>query len=133
MSRAETERDIEETFGLVPMWLKDLPDPIIESEWTTFKNLHLSDQTEIPNKYKELIGLAVSGATRCHYCVYFHTVAARLFGASDEEITEASLMAKHTMGWSTFLNAMEYDRDEFVREFDQIAEHLRSQMAAAPA
>src|SRR5688572_11962936 len=112
MTRDEVERDVEETLGLVPMWLKDLPDPILESEWATFKNLQLSDQTAIPNKYKELIGLAVSGATRCRYCVYFHAEAARLFGATDEEITEASLMAKHTMGWSTFLNSMQYDYDE---------------------
>ncbi len=128
MSRAEVEREVEETLGLVPVWLRDLPDSLVESEWTTFKNLQLSDATAIPNKYKELIGLAVSGATRCHYCTYFHSQAARLFGATEEEIIEASLMAKHTMGWSTFLNAMEYDHDEFVREFDQIADHFRSQM-----
>jgi AhpD family alkylhydroperoxidase len=128
MTRAEVNRDVEQTLGLVPMWFRDLPDSIAESEWTTFKNLQLSDQTSIPNKYKELIGLAVSGATRCRYCAYFHKEAARLFGATDEEIEEASLMAKHTMGWSTFLNAMDYDYDEFVREFDRIAEHVRSQM-----
>ena len=133
MTRQEVEREVEETLGLVPMWLKDLPDPIVESEWTTFKNLQLSDETAIPNKYKELIGLAVSGATRCRYCAYFHTEAARLFGATDEEIVEASLMAKHTMGWSTFLNSMEYDYDEFVREFDQIAEHVRAQMGEPAA
>jgi AhpD family alkylhydroperoxidase len=133
MTRDEVERDVEETLGLVPMWITDLPDPIVESEWTTFKNLQLSDQTAIPNKYKELIGVAVSGATRCRYCVYFHAEAARLFGATDEEITEASLMAKHTMGWSTFLNSMQYDYDEFVREFDQIAEHVRAQMGEPAA
>lgn len=132
MTRDEVNREVEQTLGLVPMWLKDLPDSIVESEWSTFKNLQLSDQTAIPNKYKELIGLAVSGATRCRYCAYFHTEAARLFGATDEEIAEASLMAKHTMGWSTFLNAMEYDYDEFAREFDRIAEHIRSQ-AQEPA
>jgi AhpD family alkylhydroperoxidase len=133
MSREEIERDVEETLGLVPMWFKDLPDSIVESEWVTFKNLQLSDQTAIPNKYKELIGLAVSGATRCRYCAYFHAEAARLFGASDEEVAEASLMAKHTMGWSTFLNSMQYDYDEFVREFDQIAEHVRAQMGEPAA
>jgi AhpD family alkylhydroperoxidase len=133
MTRDEVERDVEETLGLVPMWIKDLPDSIVESEWTTFKNLQLSDQTAIPNKYKELIGLAISGATRCRYCAYFHAEAARLFGATDEEIAEASLMAKHTMGWSTFLNSMQYDYDEFVREFDQIAEHVRAQMGEPAA
>jgi AhpD family alkylhydroperoxidase len=133
MTRAEVDQDIETTLGLVPQFMKDVPDYLIESEWASFKNLQLSDQTAIPNKYKELIGLAVSGATRCRYCVYFHTEAARLFGATDEEITEASLVAKNTMAWSTYLNAMAYDFDDFRREFDRIADHVRAQMMAAPA
>jgi AhpD family alkylhydroperoxidase len=128
--RAAVERDVEETFGLVPMFIRDLPDSIVGSEWDSFKNFQLSDQTAIPNKYKELIGLAVSGATRCRYCAYFHTEAARLFGATDEEIVEASLMAKQTMGWSTFLNSMAYDFDEFTAEFDRIVDHVKSQMGA---
>ena len=133
MTRAEVDRDIETTLGLVPQFMQDVPDYLIESEWASFKNLQLSDQTAIPNKYKELIGLAVSGATRCRYCVYFHKEAARLFGATDEEINEASLVAKNTMAWSTYLNAMAYDFDEFRQEFDRIADHVRAQMMAAPA
>ena len=132
MTRAEVDQDIEATFGLVPQFMKDVPDYLIESEWASFKGLVLSE-TAIPNKYKELIGLAVSGATRCRYCVYFHREAARMFGATDEEITEASLVAKNTMAWSTYLNAMQYDFDEFRREFDRIVEYARAQMAAAPA
>ena len=130
MTRAEVERDIEETLGLVPTFMQEVPDYLIESEWTSFKNLQLSDQTAIPNKYKEMIGLGVSGATRCRYCAYFHTEAARLFGATDEEINEACLVAKNTMAWSTYLNAKQFDYDEFVREFDRIADHVREQMAA---
>ncbi len=133
MSRADVNRDIEETLGLVPKFFEEVPDYLIESEWLSFKSLELSDQTAIPNKYKELIGLAVSGATRCRYCAYFHTEAARLFGATDEEIIEASLMAKHTMGWSTYLNSMQFDYDEFVEEFDRIADHVRAQMAEPAA
>ena len=128
MSRADVDRDIEETLGLVPRFFREVPDYLIESEWQSFKSLQLSDQTAIPNKYKELIGLAVSGATRCRYCAYFHTEAAKLFGATDEEVTEASLVAKNTMAWSTYLNAMQFDYDEFVVEFDQIAAHVRAQM-----
>jgi len=102
MSRADIDRDIEETLGIVPTFFKEVPDFYIGTEWESFKTLILSDQTAIPNKYKELIGLGVSGATRCRYCAYFHTEAARLFGATDEEINEASLVAKNTMGWSTY-------------------------------
>jgi AhpD family alkylhydroperoxidase len=132
-SRTEVDHEIEETLGLVPTFFKEVPDYLIDSEWESFKNLQLGE-TAIPNKYKELIGLGVSGATRCRYCAYFHTEAARLFGATEEEITEASLMAKATMGWSTYLNAMQFDYDDFRREFDQIAAHVRAQMAEpAPA
>jgi AhpD family alkylhydroperoxidase len=133
MTREEVNREIEETLGLVPQFMKDVPDYLIESEWESFKRLQLSE-TAIPNKYKELIGLGVSAATRCRYCVYFHKEAARLFGATEEEITEASMVAKNTMAWSTYLNAMAYDFDEFRREFDRVADYVRAQMGAgAPA
>jgi AhpD family alkylhydroperoxidase len=130
MTRSEVEADIRETLGLVPAFFAAVPDAVIEPEWQTFKTFQLGE-TAIPNKYKELIGLGVSGATRCRYCAYFHTEAARLFGATEEEIAEASFMAKHTMGWSTYLNSMQIDYDEFTEEFDRIAEHVRSQMAVA--
>src|SRR5438034_1714144 len=86
--RREVERDIEETLGLVPEFFRRVPDYLLPTEWASFKSLVLSDQTAIPNKYKELIGLAVSGATRCRYCAYFHTEAARLFGATEDEVNE---------------------------------------------
>ncbi len=131
MSRADVEADIRETLGLVPSFMSAVPDGLIESEWASWKALELAE-THIPNKYKELIGLAVSGATRCRYCAHFHAEAARLFGATEEEIAEASLMAKHTMGWSTYLNAMSVDYDGFVAELDQMLAYVRAQ-AAAPA
>jgi AhpD family alkylhydroperoxidase len=133
-NRPDVDREIKETLGLVPEFFRRVPDYLLPTEWASFKNLQLSDQTAIPNKYKELIGLAVSGATRCRYCAYFHTEAARLFGASEDEITESALIAKNTMGWSTYLNTLQFDYDQFVEEFDQIAAHVREQMAAgAPA
>ena len=133
-NRRDVDADIESTLGLVPEFFKKVPDYLIPTEWASFKSLELSDQTAIPNKYKELIGLAVSGATRCRYCAYFHAEAARLFGASEDEITETALIAKNTMGWSTYLNTLQFDYDKFVEEFDQIAAHVREQMAeGAPA
>jgi AhpD family alkylhydroperoxidase len=128
MNRLEVDRDIEETLGLVPHFMKDVPDYLIETEWKSFKALELSDQTAIPNKYKDLIGLAVSGATRCAYCAYFHREAARLWGATDEEINEAALVAKQVMGWSTYLNTLQYDHAEFELEFDRMAAHIREMM-----
>jgi AhpD family alkylhydroperoxidase len=129
MSRAKVEAECRETLGLVPQFIDDLPDYLIDHEWAGFRDFELAE-TLIPNKYKELIGLGVSGATRCRYCAYFHTEAAKLFGATDAEIQEAALMAKHTMAWSTYLNTAQYDYDTFKEEFDQIAEHIRGRVAA---
>jgi AhpD family alkylhydroperoxidase len=132
--RHETDRDIEDVFGLNPEFFQRVPDYLLPTEWASFKSLMLSDQTAIPNKYKEMIGLAVSGATRCRYCAYFHTEAARLFGATEDEINETAPVAKHTMGWSTYLNTLQFDYDQFTSEFDQIAAHIREQQAVgAPA
>ena len=55
-----------------------------------------------------------SGATRCRYCALFHTEAARLFGATDQEIAEASAMGGMTMLASSFLNSMQIDYDQFM-------------------
>lgn len=88
MTRDEIYRDIEDTLGLVPTFMKNVPDEFLEDEWNIFKKLQLS-QTVIPNKYKELMGIAVSAAIRCRYCTLYHTEIARLFGATDAEIEEA--------------------------------------------
>jgi AhpD family alkylhydroperoxidase len=122
------EADIKEQFGLVPSWAKSIPESAIEGFWSTMRNFQFGE-TRIPNKYKELIGLAVSGATRCKYCQLFHVEAARLNGATDEEIAEASMMAAHTMSASTFLNSQGVDYEEFKQETLQIVEYVRKQQA----
>jgi AhpD family alkylhydroperoxidase len=132
--RREADRDIEETLGVNLEMFQRVPDYLLPTEWASFKSLMLSDQTAIPNKYKEMIGLAVSGATRCRYCAYFHTEAARLFGATEDEINETALIAKNTMGWSTYLNTLQFDYDAFTAEFDQVTAYVSEQSAAgAPA
>jgi AhpD family alkylhydroperoxidase len=47
----------------------------------------------IPVKYKELIAIAVALTTQCPYCIDIHTGNARKAGATDTEISEASMVA----------------------------------------
>ena len=47
----------------------------------------------IPLKYKELMAVAVALTTQCPYCIEVHVKAAKVAGASREEITESSLLA----------------------------------------
>ena len=124
MAVQDTYREIEQTLGRVPEWIKQMPEGATSGFWGVARDFWLAD-TKIPNKYKELIGLAVSGATRCRYCALFHTEAARLFGASDEEIAEASLMGALTMMGSTFINAQQIDYEQFRQETLDIVRYVK--------
>ncbi|MFF7727688.1 carboxymuconolactone decarboxylase family protein [Streptomyces sp. NPDC008001] len=122
-SRAEVESEIKETLGLVPHFFAGIPDDLLDYEWEIFKKLELGE-TLIPNKYKELMGIALHSETKCRYCTLFHTEAARLFGATEEEIQEAVHYAKHSLGWSAYLNGMQEDYDAFAQELGRIKEYL---------
>jgi AhpD family alkylhydroperoxidase len=128
--KAEIRAEIQKMFGAVPGWVAEVPDAALEGFWTTMRDFQLGE-TAIPNKWKELIGLAVSGATRCKYCTLFHTEAAKLFGATDQEIREAAMMAAHTMAASTFVNAMQVDYDTFRKETLDAIAYVRSQAGQA--
>ncbi len=119
--------EMKQLFGNVPTWAKEIPEPMLGGFWATMRDFQLAE-TAIPNKYKELIGLGVAGATRCRYCALFHTEAARLFGATDQEIAEASGMAAFTMEASTFLNAQQIDYETFRRETLEAISWVRTHM-----
>jgi len=128
-NRNEVEAEIREMLGLVPSFFKEIPEDILDYEWTLFKRFEL-EETAIPNKYKELMGIALHSETKCHYCVLFHTEAAKLFGATDEEIQEAAHYAKYSLGWSAYVNGMQVDFDQFKAELAQIGQYLSTKAAA---
>jgi AhpD family alkylhydroperoxidase len=130
MSKKEVFNEMEQMFGLVPSMFKAVPESTIEFEWELFKRVHL-EEGYVPNKYRELIGVAISAISKCRYCVYFHTALAKLNGATDEEIEDALHFTKSSAGWSAYVNGLQLDFDEFKKETDQICEHVRSTMANA--
>lgn len=123
MSNRAVLQEIEDTFGLVPTWIKHVPTTGLGALWSTMRDFYIAE-TQIPNKYKELIGMAVAGATRSRYCVLFHTEAARVHGATNAEIAEASLMGGVTMLASTFVNAEQIDYANLKRETLDIATYI---------
>lgn len=123
--RAEVEQEIEQTLGLVPGFFAGIPDDALEHEWALFKRFEL-EETQIPLKYKQLMAIAVHAETKCRYCSLFHTELARLFGATEAEIQEASHFAKHTVAWSVYLNGIRYDYPTFERELQQIIRNAKS-------
>ena len=126
----DAEKDIEATLGRVPAFLKAFPAAALPGAWRELKTIQLGS-TALPNKHKELIGLAVASQIPCKYCVYFHTQVARALGATDAEIREAVGMASLTRHWSTFLNGIMTDETAFRREVDQAVAHIKKQSKVA--
>jgi AhpD family alkylhydroperoxidase len=111
-----TNAEIEATLGTVPTFVKLFPKAAVAGAWAEARNLEFSDDTALSPKVKSLISLAVSAQIPCHYCVWSDTKAARDAGATDEEIAEAVAMAALTRHWSTFLNGMAVDFDQYKAE-----------------
>ena len=129
MTRDEVYKDIEEMFGFVPSFFKTIPDSSLDLEWKLMKQTEFADGA-IPNKYRELIGIGISAVTKCRYCSLFHTEVAKLHGATDAEIENAVHFAKLSAGWSTYLNGMQTDYDQFKEEVHRAADYIRSKQGA---
>ena len=124
MGRQEVYQDVEQMMGLIPAFIKALPDSSISQEWELFKKVQI-EETAIPNKYRELIGVGVAAVMRCKYCAYYHSEVAKLWGATDAEIEDAVHFAKSSAGWSTYINGLQINYDEFKSEIDRTCEHIR--------
>ena len=126
--RADIYAEMQATLGLVPTFMKSIPDSTLGLEWELMKRVQMA-LGPIPNKYRELIGVAVAAATKCEYCVYFHTEFARLNGATDAEIEDALHYAKSTTGWSTYINGSQADIETFKGEVRAIVKFVKEQEA----
>ncbi len=122
---AEVFQEVEKALGVVPTFLKELDyDPVaLEHSWALIQKFILGE-SEIPPKYRELMGVAVASAVHCRFCVTFHAAVAKLYGATDEEIKEASFLAKHTVGWSSFVDGRLADIGQLEKELAMIGEHM---------
>ena len=123
--RKEVEREIHDHFGFVPNFYKALPDTALEQEWSVQRDFELGE-TALPNKTKELIGLAVAAHIKCKYCIYFHTKAAQAFGATDEELKEACFMGGMTVQYSNVVTGAQIDYEQFKRDVDKGVQYMLS-------
>jgi AhpD family alkylhydroperoxidase len=126
MRREDIDGEMRKALGTVLVAFDRIPDELAGPEWDLMKRLQLGE-TLIPGKCKELIGLAIAAASRCHYGIVLHTEGARLHGASDAEIAEAVHYAKLESGWSVHLAGLQVDPDQFALEVARtvafLAEH----------
>src|SRR3989304_283288 len=123
----DTIKDIEKTLGIVPGFMKALPEIVLIQEWPLFKKYNF-EETEIPAKYRELMGLAVAANIKCPYCQLFHKGSAQMNGATEKELAETVFLASYTARWSAIIHAEHYDYQKFKDEFEKIGEYLKKTM-----
>jgi AhpD family alkylhydroperoxidase len=128
---ASALKDVNQTLGYVPEFLKRFPDVARSGAWRQMRDVQMSPKTALSAKEKELIGLAVASQVPCKFCIVAHTEFARLGGATDAEITEAIAMASLTRSMSTLLNGLQVDEVQFRRDVDKLVKGARAAAAAA--
>jgi len=106
-----------------------LPQDVLVQMWPIMKKYVLGQST-IPPKYREMIALASAATMKCPYCEAFHRGAARMYGATEEELKEVGTLVGQTTFWSSVLHTQNYDIDTFLKEFQAIGEHLTKQASA---
>jgi AhpD family alkylhydroperoxidase len=125
-------KDMEQNLGRVPEFMRSYQENGIAAAWKSMKSVELNPETMLTGKEKELIGLAVSAQVPCRYCIYFHTEAAKLNGATDREIKESIAMASATRFWSTVLNGTQIDESTFRGEVRRVIDHLKKTSDGSP-
>ncbi|MBA3462343.1 MAG: carboxymuconolactone decarboxylase family protein [Deltaproteobacteria bacterium] len=123
---ATVTAEVQKTLGFVPDFVKQLPQALVANWWHGVTTFQMNPTTKLDGKTKELIGLAVAAAAPCEYCIYFHTEAARLNGASEEEIKEAVGMAGLTRAGATILNGLQVDKVQFKKDVQRIVSGARA-------
>ncbi len=119
--KAKTE--LEQTFGTFPSWFASYPKHALPEAWELYKTLK-GPKSSISSKNAELIQLAVASQIPCVYCVYFHRISAKAFGATDEEINEAVALGAETRHWSMVLQGSGISFEDFKVEFDQAMKYM---------
>jgi AhpD family alkylhydroperoxidase len=120
----KTLDDVKKTFGFVPGFMKALPKDVLVAEWPLFRKYSI-EESDIPPKYRELIGLAVAANIKCPYCQLFHMGAAKMNGATEKELAEVATLAGWTSFWSAMIHAQDYDYATFKNEFERMGAYLQ--------
>lgn len=129
----DTLADIRSTMGIVPGFMEALPEDVLINDWALMKRYQYGE-SEVPAKYREMIGLAIAANLKCPYCQHLHLAMAKGQGATEAELSELDFLASFTSRWSAMLHAQNYDLDRFKQEAAQIGEYLgkRSVKVAEP-
>ena len=119
----QAKEEIVEQFGTFLLMFDAVPEHALPSLWDNFKQMQSHDNA-IPPKYRELMQLSVASQIPCVYCVYYHTVVATAYGATEEEIKEAVAHGAQTRLWSMVLQGNQVEFEDFKAEVDAALKYM---------
>lgn len=122
-------KDVQNLWGFTPAFISEYHKPSMPGAWKSLRDFHMSNNTALPMKVKGFIGLAVGSQMPCNYCVHIDSEFAKLDGATADELKEAVQMSAQVRHWSTFLNGLSQDDNQFRREVDQLVGIARRKMS----
>jgi alkylhydroperoxidase/carboxymuconolactone decarboxylase family protein YurZ len=125
MARQQLLEQVEQDFGLVPGFMADMPDPVLEQYWTTLSWV-LSD-TALSARDKALVAFGAATAIHCAYWVPFHSAQFALNEMGDEHIQEASWVVQSVTGASAYIYGIDYSNEKFREELRAMVEHIKMQ------
>ena len=120
---ANAKKEITQHFGTFLSMFEAIPEHALPGAWENFKQMQ-SPENAIPPKYRELMQLSLASQIPCVYCVYFHTVVAKAYGATDEEIKEAIAHGAQTRHWSMVLQGNQIEFETFKAEVDAALKYM---------
>jgi AhpD family alkylhydroperoxidase len=121
---AETARaEIVAAYGFLPGFFKALPDNALPGAWAEMKQFQ-DGTTALPNKIKDLIGLAVAAQAGARGSVYAYSRCAQAFGATEAEVKESVTMAALTRHWSTIFNGLLLDETKYRADTARMVDYL---------
>jgi alkylhydroperoxidase/carboxymuconolactone decarboxylase family protein YurZ len=112
-----------QSFGLVPDYLSEMPDPVLE-QYTNTLNWVLSDTT-LSARDKALVAFGAASAIHCPYWVPFHSAQFALDGMGDEHIREASWVVQSVTGASAYMHGVDYSQEKFRGELKAMVEYIK--------
>jgi AhpD family alkylhydroperoxidase len=124
MARQEILNEIKQAFGMVPDFLGETPDAVLEQWWPL--TVWLNSDSAISSRDKALVCYGVAAAIHCKYCIPFHAAQLDMHGMNKEQLKEASWAVQSVTGLSSYLYGVEYDMDKFSKELKQIVEHIKN-------
>jgi AhpD family alkylhydroperoxidase len=117
------KKEIIEQYGVFPSYFDAYPEHALAGAWENFKQLE-SPESNISPKNRELLKLAVASQIPCIYCIYYHKLAAKSLGATDEEINEAVALGAQTRQWSMITQGAEIDFEDYKKETNNIIKYM---------